>query len=148
MAAKQNTRSKKQHWIQPTYQWRKDILVTSGCSPKEILVIAKKYKAQPHVIRFIEDSQKRWEEMINGAGVNAFAAMEEERGIFVIRMPDYEDTWDFWETLIHELHHVVEFMAGRLKFENEVESKAYLHEFLFRNMRKKFMGVIPINSVS
>ena len=44
--------------------------------------------------------------------------------------------WDFYETLIHETHHLVEKFANYCKFQNETEFKARLQEYLFRTIRK------------
>jgi len=50
-----------------------------------------------------------------------------------------EKDWDFFETLVHEITHLVENYSRWAHFEEESEFKAYLTESLFRIIRKKIV---------
>lgn len=59
-----------------------------------------------------------------------------ENGGYLFILNNYKDEWPFWETLMHECSHLVDFIARRNNFILETEAKAYLHEYLFRNLRR------------
>lgn len=131
----------KQSFLQETAQWRKDIFVCSGMSAKEILTGIKRFKPKKWILDFVESKQKDWQELIdNGC---AFVAMEGTHGAFIVCLRPFSDNWEFWETLVHELAHLVDGMAERQHFQNETEARAYLQEFLFREIRRKLMGLQP-----
>lgn len=71
---------------------------------------------------------------------HAFCMSHPTRGGGLISLHQFEDDWDFWETLIHELHHAVEHTANVLNFEGEQEAKAYLQQDLFRRIRRKIQA--------
>ncbi len=135
---KQSTRPEKQSWVQQTAQWRKDIFVSTGYSAAEILAGIKKAKVKDWMLKHVEAHQEDWKKLID---MNcAFVSCEEKHGALIIRLRPYRDSWDFWETLIHELSHAVDFIAERINIEKETEAKAYLQEFLFREIRRKLIG--------
>lgn len=43
--------------------------------------------------------------------------------------------WKFYETIMHEVNHIVEGLARFYKFENEFEFKAYLTTYIFKKIR-------------
>lgn len=64
-------------------------------------------------------------------------AIRFESGGYMLLLVDYKDKWEFWETLMHECSHIVDFMAQQRSFVFETEARAYLHEYLFRNIRRR-----------
>lgn len=134
-------RPAKQAWVQQTHQWRKDIFVCTGYSAKEIVTAIKKEKAAKWMIEYCEKSQEEWQKLID-AGC-AFVSREPTHQAFIIRLRPYFDAWEWWETLIHELNHLVDGMAEAQAFEKEWEAKAYLQEYLFHEIRRKLMGLCP-----
>ncbi len=131
-------RPEKQAWLQQTHQWRKDIFVSTGYSAKEIVRGIKKMHAVKWMVDWIEKEEADWQKIID-AGC-AFVSMEPKHGALILRLRNYQDTWEFWETLIHELNHVVDGMADNIKFEKEWEARAYLQEYLFHEIRRKLIG--------
>jgi hypothetical protein len=134
-------RPKKQYWLQSTHQWRKDIFVSTGLSAKEMVRKVKTYKPKKYVIDFLEEREKEWHEIIEKGC--AFVAMEGSHGCFFIRLREYEDTWEFWGTLVHELSHLLDMISEHQAWEKESEARAYLHEYLFQQIRRKLQGNLP-----
>lgn len=54
----------------------------------------------------------------------------------ILYMKNKERTWEFWDTLIHEVHHIVYKTAQYVGFEKEIEHQAYLMETVFRQIRR------------
>lgn len=93
------------------------------------------------MVDFAESHEKTWQDLID-AGC-AFVSREETHHAFVLRLRPFQDSWQWWETLIHELNHLVDGMAEAQAFEKEWEAKAYLQEYLFHEIRRKCMGLDP-----
>ncbi len=96
-------RSAKQAWVQQTHQWRKDIFVCTGYSAKEIVAGIRKIGAKDWMLKYCDENEKEWQDIID-AGC-AFVSREPRHGAIVMRLRPYQDTWEYWETLIHELNH-------------------------------------------
>ena len=67
-------------------------------------------------------------------------------GRYVMWFPSYEDTWKFWECLLHETNHVVFSLARDKNMQDETEAQAYLHEYLFKHIRRKLQKAEPLNA--
>jgi len=68
-------------------------------------------------------------------------------GYTLLYLPKFEDTWDLYETILHECVHLVLYQLGGHKmFINqscnsiEEEGLAYQIEFLFRAIRRKLQS--------
>lgn len=129
----------KQYFLQPTYQWRKDIFVCTGLSAKQMLAKIKTYKPKQWIIDHAVAKQEQWKTAIDSGC--AFVSCEPTHHAFFVRLREYEDTWEFWETLLHELNHLVDMMGENQNFNDETEAKAYLQEFLFKEIRQKLQGI-------
>ena len=55
-------------------------------------------------------------------------------------MKDTKRDWKFWETLIHELNHIVYYIMLSIECKYETEFQARLQEMLFREIRLKLQG--------
>lgn len=136
---RQKKPAKKQAWIQCTGQWRTHIFISTGFSGKDIVRFAQR-KFIKDGAKAIASKEKEFQEMINQdcAFTHCFP-----NGTIVLRLREYEDTWVFWQTLVHELSHTVDFISEHLGFQKEQEARAYLDEFLFKQIRKKLQGHMP-----
>ena len=72
-------------------------------------------------------------------------------GYLVLSIQRFEDTWDDYETILHECFHIVIAILGVSKmFINhsreviEEEGMAYLQEYLFRGIRRKLQKAFNI----
>lgn len=55
----------------------------------------------------------------------------------VLWLEEFKDDWNFYETLMHEVHHAVQcLLADRKSMSEEIEALAYQQEFLFHNIRR------------
>jgi len=54
----------------------------------------------------------------------------------IIWVKDKKQDWTFYESIMHEVNHVVELLSRYYKFERELEFKAYLTTYIFRKIRK------------
>lgn len=54
----------------------------------------------------------------------------------ILFMKNEKRDWYFWGTLIHEITHIVHTISYKGGFEDETEHKAYLTEYLFREIRR------------
>lgn len=54
----------------------------------------------------------------------------------ILFVQNKERYWQFWETLMHEVHHVVYYCSRYYGFVDEPEFQAYLVEFIFKYVRK------------
>ena len=66
---------------------------------------------------------------------------DESNHVFLMQFGKWSDSWEFWEKLIHEIHHVVQRLEKSKKIQNEDEFQAYTAEYLFHHIRRKLMGI-------
>lgn len=117
------------------------LVVVGTKSLEEIKALAKKIKASK---AFIDDLNSLVEYTDK-----PFFGRCKGNGSSVLQLPPYEDTWVFWETLMHELHHAVYLTLdiGR-DMRGEVEALAYAHESLFRIVRRGLQKVDKLKTVT
>lgn len=135
------SRPRKQSFIESVDPYRKDIFVCTGFKDtSEIIKAGKKMKLNKDFIDFIERNREKTDSTIKDNA--AFLAVTpKSAGIMCLR--PYHDTWEFWETLIHELNHYMKFLSENIGMENEIEAQAYLQEHLFHKIRRKLQGTDP-----
>lgn len=112
-----------------------ETLVVVGADTKEeIIRLANKARAGKPFMGNIKDADLPSEPF--------FIRFENGTKGSILRLPKYEDTWTFWETLIHELHHAVQFTLAKGRgMDEEPEGLAYSQEILFRKIRRKLQGI-------
>lgn len=105
-----------------------------GYSPTEILAIMKKIKRvnKEYVGKIEKDLTLLNTELDRHA---AFVWHSGEASIFWV--PFFEDTWNFWDIIVHETHHLVRVMADDKMMLDEEEAQAYQQEYFFRTIRRK-----------
>ena len=85
-----------------------------------------------------------WEENIKNKNKGLFCWNEMVEGCVLLLRP-YQDAWEYWETLMHEIQHIVQYLAKCKGMNDEPEAQAYLFEFLFRSIRRKLQGTDKID---
>ena len=115
-----------------------EIIIATGKTKKEILSFMKNKKNQisKDAIKWIEDEEKGFEIKKECNGV-----VMENDGMMIMLLPPFDDEWSYWEIVLHETHHVVQFITKNKYMEKEVEAQCYLHEYLFRSIRRKLQGI-------
>lgn len=117
------------------------MLVIAGVTDKQkVFRYLKKAKANAEFSKWILTDFDEYREKIAKENKALFCWNTEVNGVaLILRQP--EDTWEYWETLLHEIHHVTLYIAKKKCFLEELENQAYLFEFLFHNIRRKLQGV-------
>lgn len=131
---------KKNIFIQDCGIFQNEILIITGSTEEEMIDFIKKEKINKTAIVWIKENVN-FEDIRNGTNVGGLYYCESS-GFMVMVTGEYEDTWDYWETILHEVVHVVQNIRKVKGINGEDESEAYLTEYLFRNIRRKLQGVI------
>lgn len=134
---------KKFIFVQDSGHLGSSFVVCSGYDKKEVLKFIKK--------KFVKEYYEKAKELIDGYydsdETKHYVAevYHSDNKPYILRFKrKVEDSWETWETLIHEITHVVDFYSTRGGFENEPENRAYLMEYLFREIRRKIQGVTKV----
>ena len=126
-------------FLQDTGIYSNEIVLSFGASKEEILKYLKSHKIKKEAIEWIEKDENLFKIFSENNACLAF-----DRGRMIGLFKHFEDTWEFWETLIHELHHAVNYLTENKRMEKEVEAQAYLQEYLFRSIRRKLQKTDPL----
>ena len=73
-----------------------------------------------------------------------YSVHNKDKVYLVLILQKLRDDWVYWETLIHELSHIVDWIVDMKMLDGETEARAYLHEWLFREVRRKLQGIDKI----
>ena len=127
-----------QLFIQNFGTYTDEILVMIGLhEKKELLRFMKKHRVKVDIAKWILENYDEWKKEEHQG---MFAWNDEIRAkILILRSP--ADAWDYWEVLMHEIHHVVFHTAKQKSLTEETEAQAYLFEYLFHHIRKKIMNI-------
>lgn len=113
--------------------YQKTLCVAAGC--KNMAEIRRRMgKIDKWFADWLDERTKLLDGLI--ANETAFCAVH-WRGAGLIHLRPYKNGWDFWDTLMHEVFHYVDDISNQMSFEDEKEAKAYLHEDLFRQIRRR-----------
>jgi len=124
-------------FIQNCGIYNNDIVVSSGADKKQIIAWLKKQKnVAKDAIKWIEKETEGLERYKINEGTVLY-----DSGRFLLLLKPYDDNWEYWEVLIHELHHIVFDIAEIKSFEKETEAQAYLQAYLFNKIRRKLQGL-------
>ena len=66
-----------------------------------------------------------------------YAICHSEKNYLIMILQKYKDDWSYWECLVHELSHILDWIVEWKMLQGESEARAYLHEWLFREIRRK-----------
>ncbi len=112
------------------------MLVSIGANREQIVKYLKKTKCKKEAIAFVQNDEIPFEEI--GGAKKGFFAVHPESGFCGIFLSPFLDEWEWYETLLHETHHVTNVLLTKSKnMSDEVEAIAYQQEFLFRSIRRK-----------
>ncbi len=122
-------------FVQPVHPYRKEILVIVGSTFADVKKVLGK---KDPIYDYLEKSPL-FDDVKSGK--NTGIAIHGPNSEMVLILPEYKDNWAYWENLIHELSHIVDYVQVDCLLTNEVEATAYLHEWLFRRIRQKIQGI-------
>ena len=139
---KKNRRKKptKLWFIQDWGSYSAKTPVFIGYSIPEITKVIKRLNIKEKVKElWIQDHN-----MTSDIFANKSGGIWKNSGFTLLFLPKLEDTWDLYETILHECFHLVIYQLGQQRmFINdttktiEEEGLAYQIEFLFREIRRK-----------
>src|SRR3990167_10220766 len=112
-------------FVQDCGTYTDEILVCIGASKKQILAYCKKEGVKKNFTDWISTDEAIFDVLKKSKA--AYAWNDGVQGTILL-LKSYEDTWDFWETLLHELHHMVHVFSRRKIMQEEMEGQAYLQE--------------------
>lgn len=120
--------------------YKSGLFVVAGVTDKnKVFKWLKKNKA--HIVTskaILEEFDKITESLKDDVlGLHMYV-VETNHKIIFLKTP--KNCWDYWETLMHELHHMVYYETKESSLEKETEAQAYLFEYLFRTIRRKISG--------
>lgn len=121
-----------------TYQ--NETLVLVGVTIGEAIKFAKRGRYKKDFVEWLIEVEQECKENGGLPSESGFFYYDKKKGYTTLWLNPFEDTWDFWETLIHELSHIVDFvLTEQKKMGPESEARAYHLEFLFREIRRKIL---------
>lgn len=128
---------KKNIFIQDSGIFYNEFVVCTGISAEELKKYAKAEKLNKNFFKVIFDDgeYQKPEQRMAYTYSNA-----ESNIVYLVSFPDFEDTWDFWNHVLHEVVHVVQANERKSGLFKEDEARAYLTEYLFTNIRRKLMS--------
>lgn len=120
------------------------VSVFIGCQNDDTAYkLAKKMLTDQSLAEGIRDGKHPWE--LPGC-VRKLVNDKKNKTAYVLSVQAFKDNWDWYETLIHELHHLVQFSIAEARgAEKEIEFLAYAQGELFREIRRKCQGVQTFN---
>jgi hypothetical protein len=125
----------KYYFIQNWGTYSNQTLVIVGYDYKETVKILKRYKqAEPFINIMTEDKLE-----------NDFVLTKDGKTLLYLRY--FEDAWDWYEVLMHEIHHLVHFViAEQRQMADEPDAQAYQFEYLFKNIRRKIQNKFNVGT--
>lgn len=136
---------KKAIFVQKYGTYTNEMVVIAGVTDKkEVFRYLKKIKAKPKFSKWLLENFDDWTDCLKNKNKGLFCYNDiiGEGTVLLLRSPD--DSWEYWEVLMHEIHHTVQHLAKTKMMFEEVEAQAYLFEFLFHSIRRKLRGVDKI----
>lgn len=118
----------------------REICVIVGMTHAEAIASAKR---QGCTNRFIEELSRDtvrdsgfWE------GGAAGMAIDTGNSAAILLIPPFKDSWEWYDILNHECFHLTQFIGQKLNMWDDLESVAYLHDWIFKNIRRRCSGQI------
>ena len=128
-------------FIQPIDPYREDIVVACDIPQNEIVKWLKKRKVRKDFLDWVKTDKNIFEVLEENEAI--FCWNEKIKGNMII-LKNYQNNWKFWETLMHEIHHLVLKVSERKMMSGEMEAQGYLFEYLFYSIRRKLQKVDKI----
>lgn len=136
-------RPAKQHFVLDIIPYRKEMFVCTGVTSYEELLRKQPKGAAKWYINWLEENKDSIEKNIKSSATG-FVFFNTLKGGAVLFLRDYADTWNYWEVLMHELTHYIDFLGEQIGLDaDHTEARAYLFEYLFHTIRRILQGIDP-----
>ena len=135
MKSKLKKKHKKQKFAfyQDSGMYSNETLVCVGMRMKDALKYLKRTGAKKEMIDAFSLYEKETDELIAKGSTPTVRTS----GACMILLADWKDDWEHLDTLNHEVVHIIQLFLTDKGFDDEDENCAYLHEYLFREIRRK-----------
>ncbi|HDZ49601.1 MAG TPA: hypothetical protein ENH69_00085 [Candidatus Aerophobetes bacterium] len=139
MKKKKVPKKRRSFWfIQPAHPYKNDICIFVGMTWEQV---DKDFNVKDKSLKkFLETKKELFEEIMSGK-MNGYKLRKDDTDHLFLILPPPKNNWEYWETLLHETAHLVQDLAYMKMLGGETEAQAYLHEHLFRSIRRKIMGL-------
>lgn len=128
-------------FIVEAHPYNEEILVFVGVpSKKEILAGFRRNNVSVAFTKWALENRDKWHESIQNKNKGLFHWDNELRACVLILRPLVIDDWDYWETVLHETHHLIHWISQKKMMAEEMEAQAYLFEYVFRKIRRTIHG--------
>lgn len=126
---------KKIHFIQGWGTYPNETLVIIGHNADEITKVMRLEGCLPDAIKVWEKDIDEHREFLSQDNFKGCVIVDKKnRSILWLR--DWTASWDNYDTLVHEISHLVFALLGERKMLTETEAIAYQTEYLFREIRR------------
>jgi hypothetical protein len=133
-----NKMLKKGCFFVPAHPYRHDIYVCVNSTCED--AVRKIDSGEKEYIEFLKYHKKRFD-LVLSEKQKAYAIQKQDSGDTMIILGEPTDDWEYWEVLMHEIHHIVFYLTESKNLDGEMEAQAYLQEYLFRVIRRKLCGI-------
>lgn len=122
------------------------IAVFVGVTHKEAVALAKKQKYSKAFIESLnsETAKELCEKVADKESQTEGAVCRINDTHYFLFLQPYKNNWKYLDILNHECFHLTQFMGHLLLIWDEREPPAYLHSWMFKELRKRLSGVKKI----
>lgn len=130
-------------FVQECNPYEQDVLVAVDATKKDVMKFFAHKHANPIFTKWIKGNYDELKDLIKNKNAG-FVWNDEVPGAWILFLKPLKDNWEYWETLMHEVHHIVLKLAKDKWMLEETEAQAYIFEYIFRSICRKLQGVDPI----
>ncbi len=140
--SKSKNKTTKKAFIQEWGTYSNQTIVSVGMDVEDMLKYLKRIKAKYEIVKNLAANKEVIEKFL--LEKCASCHIDRENGATILFFPEWKNDWEHWDTLIHEVTHLVHAVLGKMKnMMDEDEARAYQTEYLFREIRRKLWKLIP-----
>lgn len=119
------------------------VAVFVGMNHKECIAVAKKQGYSKDFIESLkwEPAQAVCDGVADKDSQTDGAVCKVNDSHFFMFLRPFRNDWKYYDTLNHEVFHITQYMSQILTFWDENEPPAYLHSWMFKELRRKLSGL-------
>ena len=121
----------------PIYEGQVAVIV--GMTHKEVVAKTKRLKCNESFMKALcdEDTVEMCRRVYDPECETQGVAMQRNGTHFFLVLGRYQNDWSYLDVLNHECFHLTQYISQKYTMWDYLEPPAYLHSFLFRELRKK-----------
>ena len=119
-------------FVQKCVPYGDEFLVAAGATEEEVYKWGRKH-LRKKMIDWLKTDRRIWEIFKTSNGVFAW---DNKIGVAFLLLRPYRNDWEYWDTLIHETAHIIQWESDKKLFADEYEARAYFQENIFREIRR------------